>query len=285
MEIIISMVLYNNTFHEIEPILKELNKVRLKKRICIVDNSQNSLNESLLSKFAIEYIKTGKNLGFGKGHNIVFRKYIEKSEIFLILNPDIFIEAKHIEKAYNFMINNKEIGILAPKVLHNTEEYHLSSTCHLIPTPFNLFSKRFFPNFFKKSIDFYNLEAMKKEQIQFVPNLSGCCLFISSNAFKKVGYFDERFFLYMEDVDFVRRVAKYFYTIYFPEIEALHKRASLSYRKIKYLLIHLISAIKYFNKWGWFFDRERDKINKKTLSLLNNFNYKVKEEFNEEKFD
>ncbi len=274
MDLVISIVAYNNTLNEIQHLLNELNKLNLKKYICIVDNSDKEvLNKKEVEPYNVRYFKPAENIGFGRGHNIVLKKYIEVTKNFLIINPDIFISANDVEKAVNFINNNKNIGILAPKVIHNevnkSREYHLSSTCHLVPTPFNLFAKRFFSKYFKKSIDFYNLESMDKDKIQFVPNLSGCCLFVSSLALKNIGFFDERFFLYMEDVDFVRRFVKSYWTIYFPEIEAIHERKSLSYKQIKYLLIHLFSAIKYFNKWGWFFDKERKNINNITLKLLN----------------
>jgi GT2 family glycosyltransferase len=276
MDIVISMVIYNNSFQEIEKCLEELNKIKLDKTICIVDNSdKTSLHKPDLNKYNIKYYKMNKNLGFGKAHNFIFKKYLDLTNVFFIINPDIFISATDIEKGYQVINENKNIAILAPKVIQDNigvkEGYHLSSTCHLLPTPFNLFAKRFFPKFFKSSIDQYNLEFMDKEKVQFIPNLSGCCLFIKADCLKKIGFFDYRFFLYMEDVDFVRRMAKYFDTLYYPEITAVHSRGSLSYKKIKYLLIHISSAIKYFNKWGWVIDNERKEINNHTLKLINHF--------------
>ena len=55
-------------------------------------------------------------------------------------------------------------------------------------------------------------------------------------------------------------------TIYFPKVSVVHGYESGANKSIKFFLIFVNSAITYFNKWGWFFDSERNKINKKTLS-------------------
>ena len=268
-DIIISMVLYNNSFDEIKKIINEIRKINLIYKICIVDNSPSSMiGKELVAKEDIDYIKNEKNYGFGKGHNVVINRYKDITKVFLLLNPDIEIKSKDIEKACNYLINNKDVGLLSPKVKHENVSKHLFSTCHLIPSPAQLFLKRFCYVLFKEYIDNYNLTFMDENEINFVPNLSGCCLFVKSKIFNEIGGFDERYFLYMEDVDFVRRVAEKYKTLYFPQISVAHTRNSLSYKEIKFLLIHIKSAIKYFNKWGWFFDKKRNFLNKKTLENL-----------------
>jgi len=84
-------------------------------------------------------------------------------------------------------------------------------------------------------------------------------------AIKKIGMFDTRFFMYAEDIDLSRRIHSEFKTLYFPEAIIFHEHAKSSYTSFKMLFIHLVSVIKYFNKWGWFFDRERKLINRKLM--------------------
>jgi GT2 family glycosyltransferase len=88
------------------------------------------------------------------------------------------------------------------------------------------------------------------------------------SAFNMVGIFDERFFMYPEDIDITRRMHKFYKTIYYPEVSIIHAHQADSYKSRKMLIIHIVNMIKYFNKWGWFFDRERKIINANVLKAV-----------------
>src|SRR5260370_33552932 len=98
------------------------------------------------------------------------------------------------------------------------------------------------------------------------PVLSGCFMLLRTEVFEKVGLFDERYFMYLEDVDFCRRIHRAFDVVYYPQVSVFHEYAKGSYRDWKLLQYHVRSAWAYFSKWGWFVDRERDSINAKALS-------------------
>jgi len=74
-------------------------------------------------------------------------------------------------------------------------------------------------------------------------------------------YFDDRFFMYFEDFDLMRRIHKVSKTIFYPHVSIIHDHAKESYKSKKKLIQHIKSAIKYFNKWGWIFDKERKEMN------------------------
>ena len=93
-------------------------------------------------------------------------------------------------------------------------------------------------------------------------------MFFRTAVLQKVGLFDERFFMYPEDIDITRRIHKYFRTLYYPQVAVYHDHAKESYVTRRMLWIHIKNLIKYFNKWGWFFDKERQEINRKTLENL-----------------
>lgn len=78
--------------------------------------------------------------------------------------------------------------------------------------------------------------------------------------------FDERFFMYMEDIDISRRCAEKFGAIYYPLAKVIHKHEQGSYKNPALLKAHLKSAFDYFNKWGWVYDRGRSSLNKKCLN-------------------
>jgi hypothetical protein len=102
-----------------------------------------------------------------------------------------------------------------------------------------------------------------------IPYLSGCFMFFRTKALQDVGLFDERFFMYMEDVDLSRRMHSKYKTIFLPTVSIYHEYEKASYKNFKSLKMHLKSSIQYFNKWGWFIDKERKKINIKALQDIN----------------
>lgn len=85
------------------------------------------------------------------------------------------------------------------------------------------------------------------------------------SALKQVGLFDERFFMYAEDIDITRRMHARFRTVYYPGATIVHDHARASYRSGRALRTHIVNMIRYFNKWGWIGDRERDQFNRETL--------------------
>jgi GT2 family glycosyltransferase len=98
-----------------------------------------------------------------------------------------------------------------------------------------------------------------------VPYLSGCFMFIRTSVFNEVGMFDDNIFMYLEDTDLSRRINEKYKTIYYPKVTVYHKFEKGSFKNKKLLKYHIKSAIYYFNKWGWIFDRDRKTINDKIL--------------------
>ena len=133
--------------------------------------------------------------------------------------------------------------------------------------PLNLIFRRFFP--IKSIVDKmdynYEMRWCDYNSIMEVPILSGCLMFIRTDILKNVGMFDTRYFMYMEDYDLCRRIGQKYKVIFYPEVEIIHKHGKASYKTRKMMIAHINSAIKYFNKWGWFFDKERKTRNKECI--------------------
>jgi GT2 family glycosyltransferase len=85
---------------------------------------------------------------------------------------------------------------------------------------------------------------------------------------QQLGGFDERYFMYMEDVDLVRRIGDLARTVYMPSVHVVHAYAKGSYRNRKLLGYHLQSARKYFAKWGWTIDPIRSQRNRRILQQI-----------------
>lgn len=262
----ISIVLYKTKPKEISQLLDTLKATKLVRKIYLIDNSPTS--SAGFSTPAVDYIFTGKNLGYGTAHNIAIRKTIEQNVPYhLVVNPDITFSADSLEKMIQYMKQNTDIGHLMPKVYYPNG--NIQYLCKLIPTPFDLIFRRFLPrNWTKKRTDKFELRASGYNRTMNVPYLSGCFMLLRTDALKVTGLFDERFFMYPEDIDLTRRIHQRFRTVFYPEVSITHHHAQSSYINIGMLLVHITNMIKYFNKWGWFFDKERKKTNRKTIESL-----------------
>lgn len=262
-----SIVLYNHTPAEIEPLVSTLRQSSLVKEVFLVDNSlqRNSDYEQL----PVKYIYNGKNIGYGAAHNIAIRKTMEqKIPYHLIVNPDIQFEGGVLEELIGFMEENPDVGHVMPKVLYPDGE--LQYLCKLLPKPSDLLFRRFFPSkWTKKSNDIFEIRASGYDKIMEIPYLSGSFMLLRTQSLEDIGLFDERFFMYPEDIDLTRRIHQKYKTVFYPHVSIIHNHEQGSYKNNKLLFIHLWNLIKYFNKWGWFFDKERKNVNQDTLKKLN----------------
>ncbi len=261
-----SLVLYNNDLQEIEEVVSSFFSAYSNSFLYIIDNSSKSHNHIFKDYENVMYIYNNKNLGFGKAHNIGIKKAIAlNSNYHIILNPDICIEKDTINKLIHFMDKNQEIGLTMPKVLYPSGK--LQFLCKLIPTPKNLIIRRFsiIKNWIKNNDKVYELRFFKYNKNIEIPYVSGCFMFARTSILKKVNGFDERFFLYFEDLDLTRRIGQISKTVFFSEAIIYHKYRKESYQNNMAFIYHILSSIKYFNKWGWLIDKERTKINKKIL--------------------
>ena len=259
----VSIVVYNTSEFDIKRLINAVLNTEVE-RIYIIDNSPtNKIFQIVGAITKVIYLHGHGNIGFGSGHNLAIREAIKEGSFYhAILNPDTYFENGTIESIYNYATQNPSIGLIMPKILYPTGETQY--LCKLLPTPYDLFARRFIPfkNYVEKKTDLYELKFTDYNAIMDVPSLSGCFMFIKMDILKQVGGFDERFFMYAEDMDLCRRIGEISRTVYYPLATVYHEYAKESYKNKKLLKYHIQSIIKYFNKWGWFFDSKRSRINK-----------------------
>lgn len=238
-------------------------------KLFIIDNSSNDrLRELEDVSDRVRYIHS-MNRGYGAGHNIAIREAMEVGATYhVIVNPDIYFGEGVLEQLVAYMNVNKEIGLVMPKILYPNGE--LQYLCKLLPTPFDLLLRRFglWEKYREKRDIRYELRFADYDQEMQVPSLSGCFMFARMSILKQVDGFDERYFMYAEDLDLCRRIGKVAQTMYYPKVSVYHAYAKGSYKNRKLLRYHMCSMIKYFNKWGWLWDIERKTINKRVLNKL-----------------
>lgn len=271
MKLSASIVLYNTKIDELKRVIDSYFAYQGEKQLFLVDNSPNDNLREIAKMYPndVFYIFNNENMGYGKAHNIAIKKSIEQNLPYhIILNPDIIIEKNTLEKLTNYMEQHPEVGNIMPKIIYPDGE--LQYLCKLLPSPIDLIFRRFIPiKNWKEAINKrYELHSFGYDQIMNIPNLSGCFMFLRTEVLKQVGLFDENIFMYLEDIDLNRRIHSKYKTIYYPDATVIHEHQKESYKSKRLLKAHIQSAIYYFNKYGWFFDKERTNINKNVFKEL-----------------
>jgi GT2 family glycosyltransferase len=273
-EISCSIVLFHNPVVEITKAINSFLASTNNTKLYLVDNSADDSLRYVFNQHRVEYIYNGRNLGYGAAHNIAIEKAIGVSKYHLVLNPDVQFEPEIINRLTQFMEQHFDVGLVMPKVLYPNGK--MQYLCKMLPSPFHLFLRRFIPgpikNLFKKTLEKYELKNKDYNAAMETPNLSGCFMFMRTSIFKEVGMFDERYFLYLEDTDLCRRINERYRTIYYPIVSIIHGYSKASYKSFRLMKLHLKSSVQYFNKWGWFNDKERTLINTSILSNSYFFN-------------
>lgn len=265
-----SIVLYKTPKTQIEAVLRCLERSSQIKILYVVDNSPTDELKSYFGLPWIQYVHLEHNLGYGAAHNIAIKQAIHHFDLHLVLNPDIYFDPDQLRKAIERVRRDSRIGQLMPKILN--ADGSIQYLCKLLPTPWDLIIRRFppliFKRYFKSRVERYELRASEYQYEMNVPNLSGCFMLLSCKALKEVGLFDERYFMYGEDVDLTRRIHRHYVTLYYPGSVITHLHNRESYSSLKMLWIHCINLSRYFSKWGWIWDSERARDNSRLLESL-----------------
>jgi GT2 family glycosyltransferase len=262
----VSIVLYQTPVDDLRQCISALQLFPGRLHLYLVDNSPTDiLRGECPSDLSHEYIHIPSNPGFGAAHNVAIRK----SQAFggcyhLVLNADVSFDQDVLTPMLAYMKAHPEVGQMMPKVLnYDGSVQHL---CKLVPTPFDLLLRRFSMWKIREvSNRQFELRDSGYDKIMFVPYLSGCFMLLRQSALQIIGLFDERYFMYPEDIDLTRRMAVVYDTIFFPQVSVVHVHGAASHKSLKMFTIHIINLCKYFNKWGWFYDSMRIQLNRKTL--------------------
>ncbi|MBD5236546.1 MAG: glycosyltransferase family 2 protein [Bacteroidales bacterium] len=278
MKISASIVTYKTPARDLERVLESALSSPIEK-LYIIDHSPGREVESFFidskdeASSALSRLLTDErvvyerhpNRGYGAGHNIAIRKSQKDNFIYhAVLNPDIYWDDPVISVLSDYMEGHPEVGMMAPKVLY--PDGRLQKNCKLLPTPLDSFGRRFLPKrLYAGRNERYELGFADFNEIMNVPYLTGCFMLIRNRAFKEAGLFDERFFMYPEDIDLTRRLHKKYPTLYYPDVKIYHRLEQASGKSLKMLFIHICNMMKYYFKWGWWIDAERRRFNRRVI--------------------
>ena len=200
------------------------------------------------------FLTTPRNDGYGRAVNRLVKKIVNLPLYLGILNTDLSWTEGSFDVLLDWLKQHPDVSLGVPQILD--EHGHAQQLCKRHPTVLGLFSRRFWPELFKpawlKRYDrWYVMADQNYQEVFDVPYLSGCCMLARSDAFQRVGGFDERYFLYLEDADLTRSLAQQGRCVHLPVAGVVHGWGRGNYRNLRLMVVNLISAWRYFAKWGW----------------------------------
>lgn len=262
-----SVVTYKTSEKDLRLLLNSFTFLKTKFSLIIVDNSPSDSLKFFFKEFDfVTYMHNPSNPGFGASHNIAVEKAkLLGSQYHFVINPDVYFGEDVFSPMITYMQQHLEVGMMMPQILN--EDGSIQNLPKLLPSPYSVLMRKIKKptTVFNNFINQYELRFVKKDMIYNAPILSGCFTLFRMKALDVVGLYDDRFFMYFEDWDLSRRMHQKFETIYFPEVSVTHGYESGANKDKNLFKIFVKSAVLYFNKWGWLFDSERYKVNKKTL--------------------
>jgi len=244
----------------------------------IIDNSPHpKTSKRIKDTFPKErYIPSRVNVGFAKAINWGMKN--SNSKYVLILNQDIVVQNDAIRKLHDFMEENEKVAITGPQLIYKDGD--IQRSCCRFYTPKIVIYRRTFLGKFsgpKKKLKWFTMEDYDREIVRDVDWVVGAAMMFRRKALDEVGYFDERFFFYFEDVDLCRRMWEHGWrVVYVPHAKMTHYHTRESAEKEgilsltnKMTRIHVQSGIKYFMKYRGRKESPREiylkKVNKKNV--------------------
>ncbi|MEM7726712.1 MAG: glycosyltransferase family 2 protein [Cyanobacteria bacterium P01_A01_bin.45] len=225
-------------------------------KVVVYDNASTDSSPKILDEYNQEYpnlfigIKGKENLGFAKGNN----KAVEASpsKNYVLINPDVTFKSVVITKLQETLESAKDIAVVCPKLLFLDNS--VQPSIRRFPTFLYLFFKLFLGEKLQNRLypfDYYYAQLPEAVTTIEVNWAIGAFMMVSGEYVRLYGLFDERFFLYFEDVSLCLEAWQNNYRVLFdPSVSAMHlyPRKSTSSGFNRLTLIHMISALKFFGK-------------------------------------
>ena len=244
----IVIVSYNTselTINCLKSIYSETTKIDYE--VIVVDN--NSVDDTIVrieSEFpSVKIIKNNDNRGFAYALNIGIKN--SKGNVVLSINSDTIIIDGAISKSYNYLLSKPDVHILGVKLLNGDNS--LQPSCRFLPNIFNCFSEAFFLNYVSpnnKLLGRYYMSYFDYNSTIDVEWIKGTYMMIRKEVFDKIGLFDDDYFLYTEETDFMLRAKRGgFRTVFFHEAQIYHLEGASS-RKNPERVYRMVHKTKLF---------------------------------------
>lgn len=224
-------------------------------RLAIVDNGDDAqLIQDLLaaSGLGAELISSGRNLGYGKAHNLAIAT--TNAPYHLIMNPDVLVAEEALVSAVDYLDAHRDVVALSPQARDGQGEP--AYLCKRYPALLDLALRGFAPRgirrLFNTRLDLYERRALVAQGVVApVDLISGCFMFCRTQALKQAGGFSPAYFLYFEDFSLSLELKKFGQLIYHPACQIVHYGGHAGKKGLRHASHFVSSALKFYNHYGW----------------------------------
>lgn len=223
------------TLSQLENISK-LDTSKVEATCIVVDNNSSDGSQKVLSRYSLsnmdyKFIQSNKNLGFAGGNNLGIREaLINEADYIIIMNNDLVLEVELVNLLVEFMENNQTVGVASPKIYFakgfefHKNRYNKSDQGKVLWYAGGILDRK---NVYVSHRGVDEVDGGQYDITSETDVANGACAIIRSSILKKVGLFNEKLFLYWEDVEFSERVRMAgFNVVYFPNTHLWHKVSS-----------------------------------------------------------
>jgi GT2 family glycosyltransferase len=194
------------------------------------------------------------NSGYGAGNNFALLQ--SSADYVLVLNPDVELNCTAISHALRYLDTNPHHAMVTPAATYpnGTPQYLVKKYPSATTLLLRGFAPKWLKSRFQQRLSAYDrMETAYDAPLHDCIIVSGCCMLIRGDVWRKVGGFDEKFFLYFEDFDLSKRIAAIAPIHRLPTFRIIHAGGNASAKGVKHVWFFIKSAIRFFMKHGWRF--------------------------------
>lgn len=247
-----SIVLYRTPVQQILPLVQQF-LAQGTRLVYLIDNSPRDFDgfRDWRPPDRVMTISTRHNLGYGRANNLAICDSVRRHRYHVVCNPDITLGPNLLGDLCELLDRRADIGLCGPRILN--PEGGLQYLCKRAPTIMDLAIRRFAPaSWFRNRRAYYEMRDHSYEAEMEPTFVSGCFMFFRTTVLQRLGGFDERYFLYLEDLDLSRRAGQIARNVYFPANHVIHIHQRGAHKSWRLLWHFGVSVLRYFCKWGWF---------------------------------
>lgn len=248
----VSIVLFRTRIRTVAPLVEQFLQQGAS-LVYLIDNSPKEFDAfaDWTPPERVVTIATRRNLGYGRANNLAIRDSVRRHKYHVVCNPDVTLGPGVLPRLHDLLEARADVGLCGPRVVGTDGEQHY--LCKRAPSPVDLAIRRFLPDsWFVQQRRYYEMRDCSYDLPMEPQFLSGCFMFFRCTVLQRLDGFDERFFLYVEDLDLSRRAQALARNLYDPDSRIVHVHQRGAHKSARLLWYFAVSVVKYFNKWGWF---------------------------------
>lgn len=213
--------------------------------VILIENGTDGTGNEVKKKYPwVKLIEPRENTGFAKGNNLGIKNANKNTKYYLFLNSDVLVNPETLSKSVSFMEENIECSVLGCKL--KLDDGNMQPSAGYLPNPNNT-------TLWMLGLDKFSLEPVHPKKLVFFSNdrrvgwVMGAFLFMRNDVVTKTHGFDEKLFMYMEEVEWCKRINDAGYEIWYtPSFQIIHLDKTSSNNDIKKPLTNEIVGLKYY---------------------------------------